>query len=207
MSFLFKSKKQRERDSRKERRRAFRQAENAVDEVKERIARLDKEATKQWDQAREAMKGGEREKARRLLQGYRSSQVLATKMEQKRWVFEQYLLKMENAKTDQEFASSLAAVNRVTTIDPELVENVFAEAGDLLEEQAEADQFWKQLYNEERGQAQRGLEGQLPDLDALERQIEEEAALESGQGSAQSDQALKDRLGQARERIGKILGD
>lgn len=207
MSNLFKSKKQRERDARKERRRAFRQAENAVDDVKQRIQRLDKEASQQWEQAREAMKGGEREKARRLIQGYRASQILATKMEQKRWVFEQYLLKMENSKTDQEFAASLAAVNRVTHIDPEKVQNVFEEASDLLEEQAETDHFWKQLYNEESGEAQRGLEGQLPDLDALERQIEEEASLESGQGPGQSDQALQDRLGQARDRISKILKD
>ena len=47
MGMFFKSKQEREREERRDRRRAFRQAENAIDDVKERIATLDKKASAQ----------------------------------------------------------------------------------------------------------------------------------------------------------------
>ena len=207
MSHLFKSKKQREREDRRDRRKAFRHAENALDDVKERIRNMDREASTQWEQAREAMKGGERDKARRLLQGYRASQILAAKMEQKRWVFEQTLLKMDNARTDQEFASALAAVNAVTRIDPEKVENVFEKAGELLGEQETSDAIWKKLHDKEVSRSTHDLDDQLPGLDELEKQIEDEASLETGGTPGAVDPSLEDRLNQTRQRLDKIQGD
>lgn len=206
MSFLFKSKKAREREERRDRRKAFRQAENAIDGVKDRLKSMDREATKQWEAAREAMKAGEKEKARRLLTGYRATQVMLTKLEQKRWVFEQYLTKMEVARTDNEFASALAQVNKVTLIDPEAVADVFETSRELLDEQLDTERFWNRLYEKESGSAASNLESHLPSMEELEQQITQEAALETGQGSAPTDQALNERLGEARQRIDKILG-
>ena len=143
MGFLFfKTKRERERQIRKDRRRAFRQAENAVLEVKDRAKRMEKDADADWQKAREALKEGKQAAAQRALTSYRAAQVLMTKLEQKRWVFEQYLMKMETAGTDAEFASALAAVNKVVDINPEMVEDVFDTAGELLGEQQDADRFW-----------------------------------------------------------------
>ena len=86
---FFKSRKERERMARRKRRKAFRQAENSVLEVKERIKRMEKEAAGDWKKAKEAMAGGEKAAAQRSLTSYRAAQVLMTKLEQKRWVFEQ----------------------------------------------------------------------------------------------------------------------
>ena len=205
MSFLFKSKKAREREERRDRRKAFRQAENAIDSVKDRLVNMEREASKQWDAAREAMKAGEKEKARRMLTGYRATQVMLTKLEQKRWVFEQYLTKMEVARTDNEFASALAQVNKVTLIDPEAVADVFETSRELLDEQLDTERFWNRLYEKESGSAASNLEEHLPTMEQLEQQIAEEAALETGKGSIATDQALNERLRQARGRIDKIL--
>jgi len=102
MGFLFfKSKRERERVAKRKRRKAFRQGENSVQDVKDRIKRMEKEASNDWKKAKEAMQSGEKAASQRALTSYRAAQVLMTKLEQKRWVFEQYLTKMECAGTDR----------------------------------------------------------------------------------------------------------
>ena len=56
-----------------------------------------------------------------------------TKLEQKRWVFEQYLTKMQMAQSDQEFSEALQALNKVVKIDPDKVADVFEASKDLWE--------------------------------------------------------------------------
>lgn len=206
MSHLFKSKKEREREERRDRRKAFRQAENAVDDVKERQKGLEKEAGKQWQEARTALQAGEKEKARRLLTSYRANQVLITKLDQKIWVFQQYLTRMDVARSDEEFASALAKVNAVTRIDPERVADVFESSKDLLDEQVDADRFWSRLYEKESGATSSQLEDHIPSMDDLEHQLTEEAAIDGGSGPARAGESLDARVGEARERINKILG-
>jgi len=205
MSNLFKSKKARERDDRKERRKAFRQAENALDDVKERQRSLEKEADKQWTQAREATKAGEKEKVRRVLTGYRATQVMLTRVEQKRWVFEQYVNKMEMARTDTEFTEALAKVNAVTKVDPEKTADVFDASNELLGEQADSDRFWERLYEKESGGAASKMEDQLGSMEDLGKQLEEEAAIEIGGGQAGAESALNERLQASQDRVKKIL--
>ena len=122
---LFMSKKAREREARRERRHAFRDAENAVDAVKEQQKRLEKEAQKHLEAVRAAKRAGEKAAANRALVSYRAALAMSMKLEQKRWVFEQYLVKMQTAQSDESFASALAALNRVVKIDPERVADVF----------------------------------------------------------------------------------
>ena len=205
MSNLFKSKKARERDDRKERRKAYRQAENALDDVKERQRSLEKEADKQWVAAREATKAGEKEKVRRVLTGYRATQVMLTRVEQKRWVFEQYVNKMEMARTDTEFTEALSKVNAVTKVDPEKTADVFDASNELLGEQADSDRFWERLYEKESGGAASKMEDQLGTMDDLSKQLEEEAAIEIGGGQAGAESALNERLQASQERVKKIL--
>lgn len=205
MSRLFKSGKARKREERKERRKAFRQAENALDAVKERQRILEKEADKQWVSAREATRAGEKEKVHRFLTGYRASQVLLTQMEQKRWVFEQYLTKMNMARTDAEFTEALAKVNAVTKVDPEKTEDVFDASNDLLGEQADSDRFWDRLYEKESGGAASKMQEHLPSMEDLASQLEEEAAIEIGEGQAGAENALNERLQATQDRVKKIL--
>ena len=206
MGNLFKSKKERQRQERRDRRRAFREAENTIDEIKDRVKGMQREADKQWAEAREAIKAGQKAVAQRLLTSYRAAQVLTTKLEQKRWVFEQYLAKMQMAQSDQEFSSALAAVNKVVKIDPEQVADVFETSADLLGEQVDADRFWARLYEKEMDGASGALEDHIPSLDELSSQLEQEAAVEVGGGAAERvDGEIDDRINAGRDRVKNLL--
>ncbi len=206
MGNLFKTKKQRERDERKERRRAFRDAENRIDDVKERIRTMERDAKKQWEQAREAIKAGQKAAAQRHLTSYRAAQALMTKLEQKRWVFEQYLTKMEVARSDQEFADALAAVNKVTQIDPERVADVFETSQDILGEQMDADRFWSKLYEKEMSGAEGSLEDYIPSMDELEKQLESEASVEIGGEAVQrAGGEIDEQIKSGQDRVKKLL--
>lgn len=205
MSNLFKSRKQREKDARRERRHAFRQAENAIDDVKEHVKRMEKESTLQWAEAREALKAGQQAVAQRKLISYRAAQVLTTKLEQKRWVFEQYFTKLQAAESDQQFSEALGAINRVVAIDPEKVADVFEEAGDLLGEQVDADRFWNRLYEKETEGATAALEDHIPTLDDLNRQLEQEAAAEVGGDTQKADEAIDKQVQSGRERLRNLI--
>ena len=177
MGFLFfKSKKEIERAERREKRHALRKAEGAVDEVTERIKRMEKDAEAEWNRAREATKEGKQAAAQRALTSYRSAQVLITKLEQKKWVFRQVLMKMETAGTDSEFAKALGMVNKVTNINPEMVEDVFDEAGDILSEADDTDKFWAQMYGKEVEGSKQALQDHIPSMEELEKTLQEEVA-------------------------------
>ena len=177
MGFLFfRGKKERERAERREKRHALRRAEGAIDEVVERIKRMEKDAEAEWERAREAAKEGKQAAAQRALTSYRSAQVLITKLEQKKWVFKQILMKLETAGTDSEFANALAAVNKVTNINVEMVEDVFDEAGDLLAEAGDTDKFWSQMYGKEVEGSHDALKDHIPSMDDLEKTLQEEVA-------------------------------
>ncbi len=205
MGNLFKSKKDREREGRREERKAFRQAENAIEDVKDRIREMEKSARKQWDQAREAAKAGQKAVAQRLLIGYRAQQVLTMKLEQKRWVFEQYFTKLQAAHSDQQFSNALAAIDKVVTIDPEKVADVFGEAQDILGEQIETDRFWEKLYAKETEGATGALEDRIPSVEELGAQLEQEAAAEIGGASGKAGEAIDARLAAGRDRVKKLL--
>ena len=177
MGFLFfKTKKEKERAERREKRHALRWAESAVDEVVERIKRMEKDAEAEWERAKEATREGKQAAAQRALTSYRAAQVLVTKLEQKKWVFKQVLMKLETAGTDSEFAKALAAVNKVTNINVEMVEDVFDEAGDLLAEAGDTDKFWSQMYGKEVEGSHDALKDHIPSMEDLEKTLQEEVA-------------------------------
>ena len=206
MGFLFfKTKRERERRIRKDRRRAFRQAENAVLEVKDRVKRMEKDADAEWQKAREALKEGKQAAAQRALTSYRAAQVLMTKLEQKRWVFEQYLMKMETAGTDAEFASALAAVNKVVDINPEMVEDVFDTAGELLGEQQDADRFWATVYDKEMEGAVGGMQERIPSMEELTKALEQEVSVEIGGAAAKTASELEQRIDDGARKVKELL--
>lgn len=177
MGFLFfKTAKEKERAERRERRHALRKAEGAVDEVTERIKKMEKDAEAEWARAKDAAKEGKQAAAQRALTSYRSAQVLITKLEQKKWVFKQVLMKLETAGTDAEFAKALGMMNKVTNINPELVEDVFDEANELLAESGDTDKLWAQMYSKEVEGSKEALQDHIPSMEDLERTLNEEVA-------------------------------
>lgn len=206
MGFLFfKTRKERERLAKRKRRKAFRQAEGSVLDVKSRIKRMEKSAAEDWKKAKEFMQSGEKAAAQRSLTSYRAAQVLMTKLEQKRWVFEQYLTKMECASTDQEFATALDAVNKVVEINPEMVEDVFDSAQETIGEQQDAERFWSSLYDKEMDGAEGALEDHIPSMEDLEASLIDDAIDGVGLKSDQVSGDLDDRIGAGRDRVNKLL--
>lgn len=205
MSFLFKSSKERAREARKERRLAFRQAENALEDLKDRIKQMDKEAVKMWALARETAKSGQKAAANRHLISYRAAQVLMTKLEQKRWVSEQYIVKLEAANTDQQLSNAIAGITKVINIDPEKVADVFDTAQELLGEQMDADRFWERLHDKETEGVTGTLEDRIPTLEELTSQLEDEAAVEVGGKKTGIEDALGEQIQSGRERLKKMV--
>ena len=211
MGLLFKSKKERERDDRRERRRAFRKAENAVDDVQDRIKQMEKRAKAQWGEARQALAEGRKAASSRLLTSYRGAQVLMVKLEQKRWVFEQHIEKLRAAESDTEFANALAKINQIMEIDPDKVIDTFDDSAELLSEQGDADRAWSKLYEKEMEGAGEDLQDHIPSMEELSAQLEGEAGAGTGalgEGAAvEASGGLGERIASGRERVDSILKD
>jgi hypothetical protein len=207
---LFKSQKERDREQQKKRRKAFREAEGAVDDVKGRIEKMKKERDKAWQQARQYLKDGQKAASQRSLQTVRASEMLTAKLEQKRWVFEQLLSKLELAQTDQDFTKALSAINTVVNIDPEMVADVLDEVQDKLGEQVDTDKIWTKMHDKEM----EGVENQemdvVPSMEDMQKQLEDEAAEDIGEARASkrsSEKAggLKDQINEGRQRLKDLL--
>lgn len=175
---LFKSQKEREREQQMKRRKAFREAERAADTVKDRVTKLKKERDKAWQEARQYLKDGQKSAAQRSLQSCRASEVLMAKLETKRWVFEQLVSKLEMAKSDQDFAQALGAINTVVKIDPEAVADVLGEVEDKLGDQVDTDKIWGQMHEKEMEGAATHESDTVPTLDQMMKDLQDEVAVD-----------------------------
>ena len=209
---LFKSDHERERDKEKKRRKAFRDAEKSVDLVKERISKLKRERDKSWAEARQYLGDGQKAASQRGLQTCRANEMLISKLEMKRWVFEQILSKMELAKSDQDFANALSAINTVVEIDPERVDDVLSEVDGKLGEQVDTDKIWERMYGKEMEGVENKMTDAVPSMEELEKQLEDEVAAELGgakrstrKAKAKEQPELSEEIGDARKRLKKLM--
>jgi len=209
---LFKSKKEREHDEAKKRRKAFRDAENAVDVVKDRVTKLKRERDKAWGEARQYLKDGQKAAAQRQLQTCRASEMLMAKLEMKRWVFEQLLSKLELAKSDQDFSQALSAINTVVQIDPEAVADVMDEVQDKLGEQVDTDKIWEKVYGKEMEGVETQMTDVIPSIEDMEKQLQDEVAAELGSPrpikateEGETGPSVKQQIGEGRKRLKDLL--
>jgi hypothetical protein len=209
---LFKSKQEREREARSKRRKAFREAENAVDTVKDRVKKLKGERDKAWGEARTYLKDGQKGAAQRCLQTVRASEVMMARLETKKWVFEQLLTKLDLAKTDQEFTSALSAINTVVRIDPEAVADVLGEVEDKLGDQVDTDKVWEKMHEKEMEGVGSQMTDTVPSVEQMLRDLEGEVAAEIGEErpttakvTAGKGGGLKEEIGEGRRRLKDLL--
>jgi hypothetical protein len=206
------SKKEREREEAKKRRKAFREAEGAVDVVKERITKLKKDRDRAWTEARQYLKDGQKAAAQRNLQTVRASEVMMGKLEIKRWVFEQLLTKLELAKTDQDFTQALGAINTVVKIDPEAVADVLDEVGDKLGEQVDTEKIWEKMHGKEMEGVETQMTDTIPTTDDMMAQLTDEVAADLGgprkaktSDSGEVEPSVKQRIGEGRRRLKDLM--
>lgn len=208
---LFKSKAEREKEMKKKRRKAFREAENAVDTVKERVASLKKERDKSWTEAREYLKAGQRGAAQRSLQSVRANELMVDQLEKKRWVFDQLLTRIEMSKTDQEFSQALAAIDAVVNIEPEAVADVLDEIHDKLGEQLDVDKVWNKQFDREMAGVEKASD-RVPSVADMMKNLEDEVVADVRgskvvESEASDGSRINEEIGEGREKLKKLLGD
>lgn len=207
---LFKSKKERERELRRKQRRAFRQAEDAINTVKQRIAKMIAERDRAWEEARNYLKGGQKSAARRSLQGVRANELMIDQLQKKRWVFEQLITRLELSKTDQEFAMALGAINMVIEIDPETVEDVLDAVDEKLGDQVDVDRIWEGMHEREMGDVTTRQSEVVPSIDDMMSNLEDEAVADvrgSRIAEPTSNDSVSEQIGEGRERLKKLMDD
>ena len=208
---LFKSKSEREREREKKRRQAFREAEKAVDAVKDRVKKLKADRDKSWVEARGYLKDGQKSSAQRSLQSVRANELMMSKLEMKRWVFEQLLTKLEMAKTDQEFAGAIGAINTVVKIDPDAVADVLGEVEDKLGEQIDVDKIWEKMHEKEMDGVENQATDRVPSIDQMMVDLEDEVSEQIGgnatgtKTNSSKDSGVKEQIGEGRRRLKDML--
>ncbi len=211
---LFKSKKELEQEKNRNRRKAFREAENAVDAVKDRVKGLKNERDKSWKEARQQLKDGNKSASQRCLQSVRASEMMINQLEKKRWVFDQLLIKLEMSKTDQDFTQALSAINTVVEIDPEAVADVLDEVQDKLGEQVDIDKIWDKSYEKEMTGVETKMTDTIPTIDDMMKDLEDEVVADVSNGKigekvkdTSGGSSISEEIGKGREKLKRLMED
>ena len=207
---LFKSQKERDKELAKKRRKAFRDAENAVDAVKDRVDKLKAERDTAWAGARRYLKDAQKAAAQRNLQSVRASEMIIDQLEKKRWVFEQLLTKLELSKTDQEFTAALSAINTVMQIDPETVADVLDEVQDKLGEQVDIDKIWTKAYDKEMAKVENKMTDSIPSVEDMMQDLEDEVVADVRGGKVPEKESsggstFSEEIGEGRRKLNDLL--
>ena len=212
MSFkdIFKSKSTREKEARKKRRKAFRDAERAVESVQERTDKLKSERDSNWAEARSYLKAGQKAAAQRSLQTVRANEMIIDQLEKKRWVFDQLLTKLEMSKTDQEFTQSLKAIDAVVEIDPEAVADVMDEINDKLGEQLDVDKIWNKTFDKEMAGVESKMTDSVPTVEDMMKNLQDEVAADLRgdkivEGTGEGGAKLAEEISESREKLRKLM--
>ena len=131
----------------KYRRKALREAENAIDFVKDKIAELKKERDAKWAEAGNYLRNGQKAAAQRALTTVRGNDVILLQLDHKRWLFESIVTKMECIETDSSFAEALSTLTKVISVDPEQIAQVLDVAAGKCDELKEVDKVWNKEYS------------------------------------------------------------
>ncbi len=188
---LFISKTEREKRKRLARRKAFRQAERAMDTVNTEIARMRAKRDKLWDEAKAYKRDGQKLAVQRTLKSYRAQEMHISNMEMKRWGFEQILLKMRLAETDQAFASALQGLNAVQFAPPESLESTLEEIGLKADDFEDNNNIWRTIYDSEMANAEIANGSSIPSIDELDIFLEDEVVVERSELAATINQPVE----------------
>lgn len=203
---IFKSEKQRKKEERMRRRKALREAEGAVDKIKDRIDGMKKERDASWAEARDYLKAGQKEAAQRCLQSVRGHELLMSQLEKKHWVSRQLIVRMETAGIDQEIASSFAVLNKVLDIDPEKLSETLDDVREALGEQDDIEKMWDRMYEKDMAGIDR-VSDSIPSIEEMMKNLEDEATAEVGSYRVADGDAedISGKIGEGREKLNKLL--
>lgn len=214
---LFKSKKDREREARREERKAkrsaSRQLERSLDGLKGKIKDIRTKKDKDWAQAKDFMKAGQKGAASRLLKSCRASELLASKLERKAWFWEQRAISLEAGATDKEMALGLQELAQLMQIDPEQIDEAMVDVQEVLDEQTDVDRLVEKEYAKEMEGLAEQEAVDVASLEEMEKELYDEVAAEIGSESltdgamteAEKSETKEEQIGTLRERLKQVL--
>lgn len=183
---LFKSKKQREREERKQKRRATRRVDNALDDIRRRIGELRKKRDADWAAARGYLKDGQKSAAARSVKACRATEMLMNRLDRKAWLWEQKVTNLGAAETDTEMAAALQEMVALAKIDPDTIQDTLDNVNFALDEQSDVDKVLDREYAREMEGVESEMTDQVPSLEDMEKMLEDEVAAEIGSGRAEA---------------------
>ena len=212
---LFKSKKQRQREERKKRRRASRQVRTSLDGIHSRVEELKKKRDKDWAEARNYLKDGQKNAAARCLKACRATEILMARMERKAWIWEQKVVNLEASEADVQMAGALQEMNDLMNIDPDAIADTLDDVNDSLAEQGDVDKIMEAEYEKEMDGVMTESSDSLLSLDEMEKMLEDEVAAEIGPiaGSktrevdveTETDTDVSDKISEGRKRLKGLM--
>ncbi len=176
---LFETQKEKTARLRKEKRKAFRQAEGSLDDLKLKVKNLQKDRDKAWQEARQYLKEGQKAAAQRCLQSVRAHEVMMDQLEKKRWLSEQFITKLDTAQSDADMAKAMKAVNTVIEIDPDVTADILDEVQDKLNDMEDINSLWDKAHAKEMEGVENLYEEEIPSVDAMMAELSSEVSTES----------------------------
>lgn len=213
---LFKSKKEREREARREERKAKRTAsrdlERSLDSLKSKIKEIRTKKDKDWEQAKQYMKSGQKAAANRLLKTCRAGELLASKLERKAWFWEQKAINLETGVADKTLALGMQELAKLNQIDPEQIDEALMDVQDVLDEQVDVDRMIDREYNKEMEGLAEEEAVDVASLEDMEKELLDEVAVEIGDDSITETENMEketgeENIGELRDRLKDLLED
>jgi hypothetical protein len=170
MGRLFQTRRQREREERRDRLKATREAEESLQLLRARVSDIRKEAEGHWAEALRAQSSGQVELAKHRLASYRAAQGLLQRMETKALWVEQAVRNLQSAATDAEVAGVMERLSTSTLRLPERVDRALRAAKQVMKGSKSADQAWAAI-GEDPDLAGAASDPALPSLADLESRL------------------------------------
>jgi hypothetical protein len=204
---LFKNKAQKEKEKNMERRKALRQAERAVDDIRYALKDQSRQYKKEQEIAIAAKRSGNKRGLQRSLQSIRMREIRQQKLEKKMWVQEQFLLDMQMAGNDKAFFEAVNGFQAAFDIDVDAVEDVMTGLQDKLKDSglenltdrlARAYEREMEMFDEKTNEAAglnlKDLEEEISEMAANEEAMERGEVYHRDSVSAPVRDNLKDEL-------------
>ena len=127
-------------------------------------------------------------------------------LDRKRWVFGQYVTKMEMAKADMDFAESLRGVAAVMDFDPEAIAQIMDDSDIILDDVKDADKIWQKKYEKDINT----LVSEGDTIDNMMEDLEAVVALEVSGGkfssvNAGEEDSIKDDISSGYKRLKELM--
>lgn len=204
------SKKEKEKEDKNKLRTAKRNAKKVIRDCESTARGYTVDRDRQWEDARKYLKEGKKMSARRSIQAVRARELLIDLLDKRRFAFEERVIKLKMAITDNIIIASLNEMTKLIKIDPDELAVALEETADKIEDAKENNSIWTELSKEDMLDAEYTDSEIVNSVDNLMKQLESEVGVEV-RGAPVKEHTITDTItegiGKGRERIQKLTED